>query len=392
MTRSPSDTGNQVLKTWLLVAGLCGCLPEPSSVEVIEDDGAPEVVSNFSSVGEILQLGGEADNSQAQPVRACIGQEAGAEILPAVLELLIDTSGSMNQEPPRSRRSKWEQTRSALLDAIDLMPQSSAMGLVFYPDQQTERGRCFDREAEIGIRPLGEAGNRQRRRIEDAFLSQAPEGGTPTHDAYKFALSELDASDEPGRRFIVLMTDGQATFSEGCRGSGSIREPVDSGPLVPEAAQARRLGIRTFVVGSPGSEEARESLSRMAEAGGTAAAGCSHQGPNYCHFDMTQEEDLAQALRDAFAAIAGQALSCAIDIPAPPGGRALDLNQVNVLFTPESGADVEVLRQSDGGTCATGWQYSEDGSQVLLCGSTCDRVRNSTGELSLEFGCETELF
>lgn len=329
----------------------------------------------------------------APQIRSCVGQEAGAEILPAVLELVIDTSGSMGQSPPGSQRSKWVQTRSALLDAIDLMPRTSSLGLVFYPDQQTERDRCFDRNADVGIRPLGESDARQRQRLVEAFAQQSPEGGTPTHDAYLFALDELDSSDQPGEHFVVLMTDGVPTFSEDCRGTGLIQDPVDSAPLIDEAERAlRRQRVRTFVIGSPGSEDARESLSRMAEAGGTSPAGCSHSGPNYCHFDMTEESDLAAALRDAFAEIAGQSLSCAIDIPLPPGGGTLAPGQVNVLFTPEFGAAPEVIGRNTASACSAGWEYSEDGRQVLLCGQTCDRIRDSGGELALEFGCESQLY
>jgi hypothetical protein len=151
--------------------------------------------------------------------------------------------------------------------------------------------------------------------------------------------------------------------------------------------------MKTFVIGSPGSEDARRSLSQMAQAGGTATEGCSHDGnPFYCHFDMTEEADFAVALRDALASISGLALSCAYDIPSPPNGGTLDASKVNVLFTPAGGAR-EVIGQSPSGPCTDtdGWQYSPNQEQILLCGSTCDRVRASNGQLSLEFGCTTQV-
>jgi hypothetical protein len=52
-------------------------------------------------------------------------------------------------------------------------------------------------------------------------------------------------------------------------------------------------GIRTFVVGVPGSEPARTVLSSIAKQGGTAADGCDPQLGN-CHFDMTMAKDLVQ--------------------------------------------------------------------------------------------------
>jgi hypothetical protein len=186
-----------------------------------------------------------------------------------------------------------------------------------------------------------------------------------------------------------LVTDGVPTYALDCKGSGQQQDPADPTPLIPEAASALGRGIKTFVIGSPGSEGARKSLSQMAEAGGTAKPGCSHNGPNYCHFDMTAQPDFTVALRDALASISGLALSCSYDIPPPPSGSTLDAAKVNVLFTPEGGAR-ETLLQSSGG-CSDGWQYSPNGKQILLCGDTCDRVKSSSGQVTLQFGCSTQV-
>ena len=195
-----------------------------------------------------------------------------------------------------------------------------------------------------------------------------------------------------GQKFLVLITDGTPTYALGCEGSGNQADPADPAPLIPEAASALGRGMKTFVIGSPGSEGARRSLSQMAQAGGTAIDGCSHDGrPRYCHFDMTTEEDFTVALRDALASISGIALSCTYDIPEPPTGETLDLSKVNVLFTPPGGERELILQNAPGTECNSGWRYSDDQSQVLLCGDTCDRVSSSTGQLSLEFGCTTRV-
>jgi hypothetical protein len=307
------------------------------------------------------------------------------------VELLVDTSLSMDERAPGSNRSKWIETRRVMLDAIDLMPRTTSVGVVFYPDVEVGADPCFDSEADVAVAALGSSTSQQRSRIRDAFERENPRGSTPTHDAYRYALDELAAAPGVGQRFLVLITDGVPTYALGCEGSGQQQDPADPTPLIPEAASALGRGIKTFVIGSPGSEGARRSLSQMAEAGGTASDGCSSDGrPHYCHFDMTQEDDFAQALRDALASISGIALSCAYDIPEPPSGGTLDLTKVNVVFKPP-GADRELIPQSPAGTCADGWQYSADQSQVLLCGDTCDRVSSSTGQLSLEFGCTTRV-
>jgi von Willebrand factor type A domain-containing protein len=320
----------------------------------------------------------------------CVGQTAGTEAIPAVLQLVVDTSGSMDQDAPGGKDSKWVVTRASLLDAIDELPNSTSVGVVFYPDVPIDASSCFDSDTDVAIARLDAAGSSQRRLIGNAFARQSPDGGTPTHDAYRYAHQELAAAKVVGSRFAVVITDGNPTFSLGCVGTGLISDPVDPTPLIAEAERAKAAGVSTFVIGSPGSEGARESLSRMAEAGGTARAGCSHDGPNYCHFDMTRSRDFAGDLKQALGTISGLALSCAYDIPAPPSGQTLDPERVNVQFTPRGG-EAEVLARTSSGACSEGWQYSKDGQQVLLCGSTCDRVKGSDGDLSLVFGCATQV-
>jgi hypothetical protein len=343
---------------------------------VFEDPGGPDF--------------GEGSEDPGAEGRGCVGQTAGTEAVPAVLQLVVDTSGSMDDDAPGTRDTKWQVTRDALLGAIEQMPGSTALGVVFYPDVPISASSCFDRQADVEIAPLAGQSSPQRRAIQGAFAAQNPDGGTPTHDAYRYAYGELTKSTAVGNRFAVVITDGTPTFSEGCVGTGRVSDPVDPSPLVAEAERARQRGVGTFVIGSPGSEGARESLSRMAEAGGTARPGCSHSGPDYCHFDMTQSRDFARDLERALGTISGLALSCAYDIPEPPSGLELDPERVNVLFTP-SGGSAELITRSNAGACSEGWRYSDDGAAVLLCSATCDRVRSSTGTLSLQFGCATEV-
>jgi hypothetical protein len=378
----------------LVVAGACS-----SSIDDEEATGGTPLGGNASGAnfGDGISEGtgvGFDGNS------ACVGETAGAEVSPTVLQLIVDTSGSMDDDAPgRVRGSKWEATRSALLSAIDKMPASAAVGVVFYPDVENDddddnddANSCFDRQTDVPLEVLSNPGSQQRGQIRGAFQSQNPRGGTPTHDAYAFAVQDLESVNLPGTRFAVLITDGIPTFSLGCDDSNRGQDnAVDSSPLVGEAARSLSRGIRTFVIGSPGSDGARESLSRMAEAGGTATPGCSHDGPTYCHFDMTQAQDFATALADALGQIAGLALSCSYDIPSPPNGGQLDPAKVNVLFRPAGGQE-EIIAQSLGQSCSEGWQFSPDGAQVLLCGSTCTRVRNADqGSLTLQFGCASAI-
>ena len=374
--------------TALLCSSLAAC-----SSDAPRQDGTGTDVSGgpiFEDPGGPDFGGGSEEPDPEGTAASCVGQTAGTEAVPAVLQLVVDTSGSMDQDAPGTRSTKWQVTRDALLDAVGQMPGNTSLGVVFYPDVPNTASSCFDNEADVAIAPLASTGSSQRRAIASAFARQSPDGGTPTHDAYRYAYGELARSVATGNRFAVVITDGTPTYSLGCVGTGLISDPVDSSPLVAEAERARQQGVSTFVIGSPGSEGARESLSRMAEAGGTAKPGCSHSGPDYCHFDMTRSGNFASDLQAALGTISGLALSCAYDIPAPPNGQQLDPARVNVLFTPREGSTERIAR-SDAAACQEGWRYSDDGASVQLCGATCDRVRGSQGTLSLEFGCATEV-
>ncbi|HVZ35994.1 MAG TPA: vWA domain-containing protein, partial [Polyangiaceae bacterium] len=368
------------------------CSSNGSDKSGVGSAGTSPVLSNDGmGPGAVFNTGDmqSGNGSLLDPTDTCVGEEAGTELAPAVVELLIDTSLSMDENAPGSRRSKWEETRDAMLSAIALMPATTAIGVVFYPNVDVGEMPCFNSSAQVPIAPLGADGSAQRAALSAAFQAQSPNGSTPTHDAYRYALSQLGAATSPGQKYLVLATDGVPTYALDCKGSGTEQAPADPTPLIPEAASALGRGIKTFVIGSPGSENARQSLSQMAQAGGSASAGCSNTGPNYCHFDMTQKPDFASALRDALAQISGLALSCTYDIPPPPNGGTLDLTKVNVLYTAPGGMP-ELIGQNPTGSCSDGWAYSSDNKQVVLCGDTCNRVKSSSGQVSLQFGCTTQ--
>jgi hypothetical protein len=199
-----------------------------------------------------------------------------------------------------------------------------------------------------------------------------------------------------GNRFMLLITDGQPTFSLQCLGTGSTSMPVNEQPIVDEIGAAHGQGIRTFVIGSPGSErndstgaDARPWLSRAANAGATPSPGCSDTGPNYCHMDMTQATDFGAALRSGLAQIAGTLVSCTYDLPAPPAGQQLDLGKINVINTP-GGGNPTILPRSDDPNCTDGW-YLDSNNRVVLCSNTCAQVQ-ADPQVGLEvlFGCKSQ--
>lgn len=340
---------------------------------------------------------------------ACAEWTAESEIEQAVLMLVVDVSTSMRYVDPSGdgTTSKWQVTRPMLQGALSDLPPSVSAGLLLFPNMPTSQSStpgsasdCVNVDALVPLAPLGGDGSTHRALIQDLLAETEPQSGagTPTHDAFLAATLESARSDLSGRRYILLITDGQPTYSEACVGTGSAGDPVDVAPLLEDMAAAREAGIRTFVIGSPGSEQtifldtdARPWLSQAAAAGGTAAPGCSHQGPNYCHLDLVEQPDLATGLRDALVDVSERILECDFALPVPPPGEVLDPGRVNVMLTSESGEQLLVLR-NDSTPCDGGWRFSENGDRIELCGDTCDLVRSETGpKLDLFFGCASIL-
>jgi hypothetical protein len=346
---------------------------------------------------------------------ACAANTARTESAPSVLELVVDTSGSMRDTAPGTNQSKWEVTREALRAAINALPPSTGIGIMYFPEKtapastpngdETDPARpvdvCIDLRNQVGIDIAGAAGSMHRTQVLASLDAPGrPTGGTPTHDAYKIGIDAISKTTLPGNRFVVLITDGQPTYAEGCRGTGRTQDANDPTPIIAEAGNAAQTSnIRTFVIGSPGSEQlgapgfadARTWLSKMATSGGTATPGCSDNGPNFCHFDMTQKPDFAQALQDTLKLIVGTVVGCSYQIPTPASGM-LAKDKVNVIFTPSSGQAALVPQFGGTGDCTSGWRYSADGTKIELCPATCDLVQKDTKpQVDVIFGCATQI-
>jgi hypothetical protein len=366
---------------------------------------------NGSGIGASPAVGADG-GLEALRNQACAADIARTEPLPSVLELVVDTSGSMNDRAPGTNQSKWKVTHDALKSALDSLTAQTGVGVVYFPDKDTRAStpsgtgtdapraptECVNLDAQVPLDLLGASGAAHRTQVSTSLDTIAgPAGGTPTHDAFHAALAPIESTKLTGSRFLVLITDGQPTFLSGCRGTGNVTEPQDPTPILDDVKAAMAMGIRTFVIGSPGSEQvgvptysdARQWLSMAATFGGTALPGCSDNGPNFCHFDMTKTTDFSTALRDVLSQIVGTVLSCSYSLPKPTNGGTLDKTKVNVVYTPNGGTS-QVIQQSPTDTCTTGWHYSPDGSHVDLCPDTCKQIQASANpEVDVLFGCST---
>jgi hypothetical protein len=345
---------------------------------------------------------------------ACTGWSSEGENSPALIDFVVDTSGSMKDPAPNTTdgRSKWAITSEALQNAIAGLPSMTGVGLLLWPNMPTVTNTdpqdisvCVNTSAMVPIAPLGPLGSDQRNNLDLALARVTPVGGTPMADAYNYALEYgMVASTLAGKRYMVLITDGQPTLDQNCVGTGLEIRPVPFQPVLTSIAAAwdtvppggTPLYVKTFVIGSPGSEhqsstgaDGRSLLSAAARAGGTGPAGCDDSGnPQYCHFDMSAAADFATGFAAALQNITGQILACDFTIPAPSNGQTLSTNsaQLNLVYKINGSSDpgqVKLIAPSDL-SCpeGNGWYFDPTDPtkmHIIFCANTCNMIHQDAG-------------
>ena len=324
---------------------------------------------------------------------ACDGWSAEPESTPFVLEFVVDTSLSMNEVPgastqpgrpgrpdaPATGPTKWQSTRDALKSVISGLPDTLAVGLLFYPNMANQARTkpaspetCVNTAAGIAPAPLTAA---QKSNLIAALDATNPNGWTPTDAAYQFALeSAILPTRLAGDKYMLLITDGQPTLRGDCTSAGNNAgiAPVESQPIIDHVSAALGRGVRTFLIGSPGSEGGRAWMSEAAIEGGTAAAGCKVMGPPFCHLDMTTASDFGVALKAGLNKLTGS-IACTYDIPDPGQGQVIDDNLIDLVVTTASGT--QLVLPNDGADCDEGFRISATRSRLQ---GTCSRVSAST--------------
>lgn len=339
------------------------------------------------------------------PNPACVRWSAEREPEAGLVMGILDVSGTMTLALPGSQTSRWDAEQSVLLSAVRALPARFGLGILYFPNMTTTASAtsrpasaCVNLAETISVDLLGAPDSAQRTLLAQSLARTEPaaQGGAATEDAYLAALDEIGRTSLDGTRQMLLVTDGEPTFSERCVGSGLADSPVDPSPVIDAISAARRAGIRTFVIGSLGSDhtnsrgdDARPWLSRAAEAGGTARRGCSDTGPNYCHYDTTGDRNFARGFGAALADIASRVERCDVPLPDPPQNQTIDLDHVNVVFTGADGSST-VFPRDETGMTAESWRPSSDGQRILLSGEACALVNGDLRtKLELEFGCAT---
>jgi len=403
---------------------MCDCPDGSKSTQGCNNGPPPTLLPCDCSVAGAGGDGGGSGGALCDLLAGMSGCDAETFVspkLPASILFVVDRSGSMLCNPPPeqttsecdtgslaamtktpSMPTKWDLTVDALQSAFTSLAAAGGAkaGLTLF----SNNGACgVGSTPSVNIQDL-DSGHAQA--MSNALDAVDPSGATPivgsTLLAYEHLHWEAGTSGctappcgAPGNRFVVLMTDGADTCS-----MASDRMAL----LTTEVQKARMANIRTFVIGSPGSEPARGFLSALAFEGGTARdeANCLHPsdiegGVGNCHFDLAASTNLAADLQIALGDISGAALTCEFTVPGAPLPDAASAD-VNVQFTT-GGATTPVCvpklpSTTPCDTVTNGWTFaqnsdgSSDLSKVILCGPACDMVKTDlTSRVDVIRGC-----
>jgi hypothetical protein len=341
---------------------------------------------------------------------SCAIAQAEAKRLPVYMQFIIDGSGSMDgfdgvnfipgeREPDpamasRQTGKKWIAVRDALGAFFDDVAAkndpSFAVGLYLFSSTTIKGANATD--VPIGFVDAAHATALKTRLAPPNF----PKGGTPLCTSISGQLPILTgytpaAPVQTGGKYVLIaMTDGI---------------PTDNKMSCISAVTAAKTGtppVATFAVGV-GNEDASPTtvydeafMKDLAQAGGTAVAGCNASWGNAdktgtpCHFQITPGTKSATQIKADFLAainaIRDAVASCEFPLTRPPGSGDIDPANVNVVMT--TGGKDNTVPQNP----ADGWAYDNatNPTKVTLRGKACDALKaDPAAKIKIVVGCKT---
>jgi len=389
------------------VAIACGGEVEAGSTAVVGSVGG-----GAAGVGGSAVVGGGTATSEPTYFELTPGQrdsltsgicnelKASDVDVPLAVSFLVDTSASMLEASAASSGAlRWTLAHDAASLAIDILRPIDDAALVLFPNQVTLENSAGDEQpaarcvnfsvtqlpTEIGNSPSG-----PRAKLRDVLNGVTPGGATPLFDAYRIATEPLASTKKLA--YVVMITDGRATMTEGCQGSGTEALLVETQSTIDAIAKSQAEGIGTIVASTVrnapavvSSNEVRDWLSNAATAGGAAIpSSCSPSGnPKYCHVDLTQG---TSGVADLVRAV-GQRPACTIALAAATPAL-LNAAAMYLLYDTPTGNSLLYLRTDASCPFAEGYYLDEAVNSVVLCPASCQHVqRDPFGSMTLFATC-----
>jgi hypothetical protein len=311
----------------------------------------------------------------------CHGQPIRLTLVAPNLYFVLDHSTSMQD------MSKWANVRQVVSQLITQIGAGARFGATMFPGVESINS------CDVGLEVMSLRQGDAQGVVAGAFLaatSATPLGGTPTALTLESLVPTL--SGLAGTTYAILATDGgpncnvalSCNFDQcttnvdsrpGCPSDGSINccaypngnggGCLDEEAAVKGAADLAAAGVKTFVIGIPGSLPYGVVLDRLAIAGGTAR-------PTEPFYYPVASADTA-ALTAAFAQIVAQTgAGCVFTLASPPAATGGIRVLVNGAAVPATGPD----------------RWSLSGATLTLHGASCASVQTAGApSLQLYDGC-----
>ncbi len=352
------------------------------------------------------------DTSDFEALAGCGWTTNTARLKTPNLLFVIDKSGSMGQPIDASdpdSQDKWSGLIEALDAALETVDPDMGFGLIMYPhdlDNQIPSSCndiavcCTVPEGESAIVVEMTKGRQGVRQVTGALDAVAPGGGTPTAEALERAKDYYlngPGAKLAGEKYVVLATDGGPNCNtriscnaETC--TTNIEDPGLSGNLCSNAPEAcvddaavqiqiqalAAAGIKTFVIGIPGTESYAEFLNQFAIDGGAPSPAGS------ADYYAVEANEGVRGLTRVFRDISTQLVqTCDIPLEADPQQQ----NKVNVAIDCEL---VPHLGVDGDGNEVENWNitYDTEPGVLHLEGETCDRILDTGAkQVDVVMGC-----
>ena len=316
--------------------------------------------------GGTLFEGGTSDGSN-HPTDGCGSVALQGTVTPGHLVVVFDQSDSMNQKfkdtdgglgDSGASLPKWQAAEDSLVAALAPIKNLLDVGAVFIPTGADSACTV----APIGTSPQIpiETGAMFITDFQGHFSAAGWKTilGTPLELGLAAANVALTPAPTPGQSAVVVLTDGAPNC--GLSTLAQVEPPI--------VAMAAR-GIKTYVIGLPGSAGAATLLNGLAQAGGTTQ-----------YFSPTDPMDLQNQLAMIASTTVDQ---CTITLSPPPA----DPSMVHLFVTDAANPNgVEIMQSQDGG--GDGWVLSPSGTTATLLGMTCTNAKNGDyTAITFVYGC-----
>jgi hypothetical protein len=312
--------------------------------------------------------------------------------------LVVDKSLSMNQTPEGYSSNKWLALRTALEEAFTGAEGSINFGLDLYPAVAAEN--CEMPTAEDIVVSV-QSGADSAPLILAELEETAPSGGTPTAAALTRALEYFTTGEGQalkGEKYVLLATDGgpncntelsceaatcTLNIEDKCPPNTNCCDPgvdaegpskcLDEDASVAAVAALAAEGIKTFVVGIPGTEAYAETLDLLA-----AESGITNPASPPDYFAVAADGDVG-GLSDVLKTITTELIrSCRLQLEEEPPSR-------NEIFVVVDGA---LITRDD----TDGWRLddSDDSNPpvVEIVGAACEQLEADGAEyINISYLC-----